>query len=411
MSVAPDSGESRAGAGLGSGTVAVAVTRVRGPSALATNAQLSPALTGDSRTNSRPDDSHHSRPNSNAGHHGSNKVGDVSELGAEPIQPNFRPLGLRIRKVSQLHPPASQRSHQRSRSMMPLTINTQIAAAASGAVPIAASATAAASTPAGGDAEPLSAPAIDNPALSHVSPSSGGEKKRRHRSRDPSDAVGNTPPGLNVDAPVSPSAGASPISPKDRHHRKNKSSHFRKNSKSHLNLTGVGPGPNGGTGVPNRVWRADSSKLTFEQLAKLQTTPCYFADADLAATNLPDVWIHYDVNDNGILDPKEVAALASDIVDRFVLLYRDQLQQEQPPGPKSDAIIERALRRDIFPHMLAGNSMSEAKKLMQERLTKELDLDRDGSITRTEFMYQWKHTSKNILTLNPPKQAIKCVIL
>jgi Ca2+-binding EF-hand superfamily protein len=55
----------------------------------------------------------------------------------------------------------------------------------------------------------------------------------------------------------------------------------------------------------------------------------------------------------------------------------------------------------------------EAKRLMAERLFKLLDVDRDGVITRTEFLFSWKNISKQVLTLkgsNIPK-GLACVIL
>lgn len=160
--------------------------------------------------------------------------------------------------------------------------------------------------------------------------------------------------------------------------------------------------------VASRVWKNEST-LTFGMRLKLAEHPCMWADAQFAATNLVDVFDHYDANSNDTLDKSEVAQLASDVVERYIMLYTEQLRRDQPS--LSDSAVQGMLKRDLWPHLLPGANLVECKRLVAERLYRELDLDRDGAITKMEFMFQWKQTSKQWLTIRPPKGGLGCVIL
>ena len=160
--------------------------------------------------------------------------------------------------------------------------------------------------------------------------------------------------------------------------------------------------------VASRVWKNEST-MTFGMRVKLAEQPHLWADAAFAATNIVDVWEHYDADKDDKLGRHEVQTLASDLVDRYVSLYKDQLLVDQPALTPQE--LEKLLRKDIFPHMLPGESIVESKRIMAERLHYELDLDHDGTITKTEFFFGWKNISKQWLTLKPPKGGLSCIIL
>jgi Ca2+-binding EF-hand superfamily protein len=175
--------------------------------------------------------------------------------------------------------------------------------------------------------------------------------------------------------------------------------------------------------IASRKWKDTAGEMTFGQRVQLAEHPERWADWSLAQTNMVSVWEHYDTNGNGELDRNEITQLASDVVDRFCVLYEEQLirdhraasQRRDVHGRKIDLPpdeIKRLMKKDIFPHLLPGESVMEAKRAMTERLMRELDVDRDGCITRTEFLFQWKNTSKLLLTINPPSQKrMACIIL
>lgn len=170
--------------------------------------------------------------------------------------------------------------------------------------------------------------------------------------------------------------------------------------------------PSAAADLASRRWTNDSGAMTFKQLVVLANNPERWADAGLAASNLVDVWNHYDANANGELDRSEVITLASDVVDRFVVLYEEQLRRDQPTLSSED--VTRLAKRDVFPHLLSGDSPAEAKRVMADRLFKLLDTNHDGCITRTEFLFSWKLVSKQMLTIKGNQQApkgVSCVIL
>jgi hypothetical protein len=160
--------------------------------------------------------------------------------------------------------------------------------------------------------------------------------------------------------------------------------------------------------VASRVWKNDST-MTFGMRVKLAEQPSMWSDAVFASSNIVDVWEHYDVNKDDILNKTELPALASDLVDRFVALYKEQLMIDQPT--LSEKEVTRLINKDIFPHMLAGENLLEAKRLMSDRIAHELDVDKDGIITKTEFFFGWKNISKQVLTFKAPKGGLACVIL
>lgn len=162
--------------------------------------------------------------------------------------------------------------------------------------------------------------------------------------------------------------------------------------------------------VASRVWKNENT-LTFGQRIKMAEDPSLWADAQLAISNIVDVWSHYDSNGDEILNGSEVATLAGDLVDRFVAQYRAQVMQEHPQMAEAD--LAKTVRRDVFPHLLPGENIAEAKRNMTDRLHRELDLDSNGQITRTEFFFQWKNSCRQVLSANRTNktESLSCVIL
>jgi hypothetical protein len=160
--------------------------------------------------------------------------------------------------------------------------------------------------------------------------------------------------------------------------------------------------------VASRVWKNEST-MTFGQRVKLAETPHMWADADMAATNIVDVWEHYDANKNDLLDKSEVHQLGCDLVDRFCALYKEALVKENPAFQEAD--LQRLMTKDVFPHMLRGDNILEAKRLMTDKLEHELDLNKDGVITKVEFMFAYKNIARQVLTVKVRKEALSCTIL
>ena len=160
-----------------------------------------------------------------------------------------------------------------------------------------------------------------------------------------------------------------------------------------------------------RIWLMVSSHTVLVAASPGTRTVELHSDGCCCLFSLCAVWNHYDVNGSGELDKSELLTLAGDVVERFCALYEEQLRRERPGLGADEAF--RLARRDVFPHLLAGESVVEAKRLMAERLFKLLDVDRDGVITRTEFLFSWKNISKQVLTLKGSNvaKALACVIL
>lgn len=163
--------------------------------------------------------------------------------------------------------------------------------------------------------------------------------------------------------------------------------------------------------VASRVWKNEST-MTFGMRVKLAENPEMWSDANFAATNIVDVWEHYS-GKNDEMGRHEVTNLANDLVDRFIAIYREQLIVERPS--LDDKGIQKAISKDVFPHLLPGENIVEAKRTMCDRLFRELDLDSDGHITKIEFMMKVRQPNTisaggGALSARPPSNcAARCV--
>ena len=115
------------------------------------------------------------------------------------------------------------------------------------------------------------------------------------------------------------------------------------------------------------------------------------------------------MNKDGILNKSELIVLARDLVDRVVSMCRDNMKVQMPKS--SDADIDKLIRKEL-PHILPAKTMEESRKVMAEHIYRELDIDKDGVITRTEFFFNWQSVSQKVLDVNKVKQeALACTIL
>ena len=156
--------------------------------------------------------------------------------------------------------------------------------------------------------------------------------------------------------------------------------------------------------VASRAFR--SNVIPFSLREQLETTPCMWADQPLAEKHISDVWMHYDVDVDGTLNKQEMTKLAADLVDQWMITYRKQIQQQRPGISLKDA--EATVRKD-FAQLMPCKEMEETKRHMIDRLTRELDIDRDGVVTKTEFQVQWPRSCKNFLTVKK-QESIGCSV-
>jgi hypothetical protein len=164
-------------------------------------------------------------------------------------------------------------------------------------------------------------------------------------------------------------------------------------------------------------------EIAFAQRIQLDDHPERWADPSVAETHIKSVWDHYDVDGNGELDRAEINQIASDVVERYCILYEEQLvrdhklatQKKNKKGAQAELSpeeVKRLMTKDVFPHLLPGTCPIQAKLAIAERITRELDVNKDGIITSTKFLFQWKRISKELLTIHTPdKTKMACIIL
>ena len=77
----------------------------------------------------------------------------------------------------------------------------------------------------------------------------------------------------------------------------------------------------------------------------------------------------------------------------------------------SDSDLEKMIKKEQS-HILPAKTIEESRRVIAEHIFRELDLDKDGVITRTEFFFAWQGVSQKVLDVNKVKQeALSCAIL
>jgi len=130
----------------------------------------------------------------------------------------------------------------------------------------------------------------------------------------------------------------------------------------------------------------------------------------LAGAQLETIWAHYDRDGNGVLDRKELAQLASDCIERTLSMLADEVKRANPGISESDlrAVVERE-KQFILPG--AGSSNKEEQHHQMVRmLVRKLDVNGDGSVTRTELMMQWNSFSAQLFQVRE-QEALGCSIM
>lgn len=141
----------------------------------------------------------------------------------------------------------------------------------------------------------------------------------------------------------------------------------------------------------------------------LQKQPEMWSDPSLMQSYPDEVWSHYDVNRDGILNKSELLALSKDLVDRVVSMCRAMLKAQMPKA--SDKDLDKMLKKEQA-HILPAKTIEESRRVVAEIIFRELDIDKDGVITRTEFFFAWQGCSQKILDVNKQKQeSLSCAIL
>jgi hypothetical protein len=90
-------------------------------------------------------------------------------------------------------------------------------------------------------------------------------------------------------------------------------------------------------------------------------------------------------------------------------MCKDGMRAQMPKS--TEAELDKIVKKEMA-HILPAKTLEESRKVMAEHIFRELDLDKDGVITRTEFFFCWQGCSQKVLDVNKVKQeALSCVIL
>jgi Ca2+-binding EF-hand superfamily protein len=121
------------------------------------------------------------------------------------------------------------------------------------------------------------------------------------------------------------------------------------------------------------------------------------------------LWSQYDTDGNGHLDKRELRALAGDVVDRILKIFADHIRARNP-GMGENAVKKVVEKERVF--ILPGKTQDESVRELTRMLLKDLDVNKDGVVTKTELLYQWNAFSASLHKMSTGNnQNMDCTVM
>lgn len=120
-------------------------------------------------------------------------------------------------------------------------------------------------------------------------------------------------------------------------------------------------------------------------------------------------WLHYN-KQNKVMDNDTLQRLAQDTVRYFLKKYRAQVHAEQPKLKPEE--VDKSVEIDRKA-MLPGRDVDDAITRLRIKWLKDLDKDKDGKISKADFLHTWKFVNAAVFdaTSNPKPKGFSCTIL
>lgn len=114
---------------------------------------------------------------------------------------------------------------------------------------------------------------------------------------------------------------------------------------------------------------------------------------NMSRSDVSELWYEVDINRDGSLDRKEMKELSMLLNDKILMTFKDEIKAGNPTW--DEAKIEKTVAKERF-YLLPGKNAKDNTPAMVKMMMKKLDVNNDGSVTRTEFLAQWGQFSAEI---------------
>lgn len=139
------------------------------------------------------------------------------------------------------------------------------------------------------------------------------------------------------------------------------------------------------------------SKFSAEQLKKL------------SGSELSRLWHFYASDPSDDLSNSDLKRLAAHCIDRILTLFADNIRQQQPRiRPHTLAALVEKEKYYLLPGKKKGDK--EAVHNMAKHILSRIDVNKDGSISKTEFVMRWPALAEELFVLRQDG-AMGCAIL
>lgn len=150
-----------------------------------------------------------------------------------------------------------------------------------------------------------------------------------------------------------------------------------------------------------RTTRVDFSRMTIEQISEL--TP----------SEIGDLWVQLDSDKNGVLDKRELRALAIQLSEAVYRHVEKNIKAQMPH--LSEKSLHTTVEKEMKFLLPIRSSSENATRDLSRYLQNKLDIDGDGMCSRLEFQARWGSITKEILRLSHENasghETVGCVII
>lgn len=159
------------------------------------------------------------------------------------------------------------------------------------------------------------------------------------------------------------------------------------------------------------------------------TAPARRPNVGLPRAHIEALFVRYDVNANGRLDPSEVQALARDVLEHIPFLFRESVRREFPdiPNDRLNALVqserpnilpgtELQVTRYLTDTLAAGSAASAGSVSVAASSSGSGGGSASGSsavITSESFVHRWNSAAEVMFAAlrDRPISNMKCTIL
>ena len=148
---------------------------------------------------------------------------------------------------------------------------------------------------------------------------------------------------------------------------------------------------------------------------KLLSSLSLSALSSLSPQSLELLWSQYDADGRGRLRRRELKQLAYDCVMRVIAMVEEEIRRQHGDWSQQEvAVGVRQELRFILPTGQKDSDVDELQRIMYRRLTRSLDINGDGDISKQELLTSWNAFSAEMFQLkgvSGQQSTLECCLM